>query len=264
MFQFLPLSDRIKRIREKRDVFTSGRNMTINSERTKIYTDYYKQHENELPILKRAGAIYTWCATREINVFDDEIFVGTPGPDERSLSPYVEWNCRWIPGVVDDTDDNFKQAWQSSDSIYMSDEQREIFREAYDYWQDKTISKMVEGALCDDFWEAAGNGCILRAGKNDPGYFGVSGMPQGHYIANFDKVINVGFGVVRQQAREKLESMKGKVFGNAAKSYAFYHAVVRVCDGAILLAKRYAEACRKKAEIESGERRLNCCEWLTL
>ena len=40
MFQFLPLSDRIKRIREKRDVFTSGRNMTINSERTKIYTDY--------------------------------------------------------------------------------------------------------------------------------------------------------------------------------------------------------------------------------
>ena len=255
MFQFLPLSDRIKRIREKRDVFTSGRNMTINSERTKIYTDYYKQHENELPILKRAGAIYTWCATREINVFDDDIFVGTPGPDERSLSPYVEWNCRWIPGVVDDTDENFKKAWQSSDSIYMSDEQREIFREAYDYWQDKTISKMVEGALCDDFWEAAGNGCILRAGKNDPGYFGVSGMPQGHYIANFDKVINVGFGVVRQQAREKLESMKGKVFGNAAKSYAFYHAVVRVCDGAILLAKRYAEACRKKAEIESGERK---------
>ena len=126
----------------------------------------------------------------EINVFDDDIFVGTPGPDERSLSPYVEWNCRWIPGVVDDTDENFKKAWQSSDSIYMSDEQREIFREAYDYWQDKTISKMVEGALCDDFWEAAGNGCILRAGKNDPGYFGVSGMPQGHYIANFDKVIN--------------------------------------------------------------------------
>ena len=30
---------------------------------------------------------------------------------------------------------------------------------------------------------------------------------------------------------------------------------MRVCDGAILLAKRYAEACRKKAEIESGERK---------
>lgn len=255
MFQFLPLSSRIKRIREKRDVFTSGRNMTINSERTEIYTAYYKQHENEFPILKRAGAFYTWCATREINVFDDDIFVGTPGPDERSLSPYVEWNCRWIPGVVDDTDENFKKAWQSSDSIYMSDEQRVIFREAYDYWQDKTISKMVEGALSDDFWQAAGNGCILRAGKNDPGYFGVAGMPQGHYIANYNKVINVGYGVVRQQAVEKLESLKGKVFGDAASSYAFYHAVVRICDGAILLSRRYADACRKKAANEAGERK---------
>ena len=54
MFKFAPVSDRIKRIREKRDIFTGGRYMTINAERTKIYTDYYKQHENEFPILKRA------------------------------------------------------------------------------------------------------------------------------------------------------------------------------------------------------------------
>ncbi len=255
MFQFAPLSDRIKRIRAKRDVFTSGRNMTINSERTKIYTDYCKNHDNEFPILKRANALYTWCATRQINVFDDDIFVGTPGPDERSLSPYVEWDCKWIPGVVDDTDENFKKAWQSSDSIYMSDEQRQIFREAYDYWKDKTISSLVTGALTDDFWEAAGNGCILQTGKYDPFFFGVSGMPQGHYIANFNKVINTGFGAVRKEALEKLEAMKGKVFGDNAKTHLFYHAIVKVCDAAILLSKRYAEGCREKAKSETGARK---------
>ncbi|MPW26738.1 hypothetical protein GC105_13180 [Alkalibaculum sp. M08DMB] len=255
MFEFFPVSDRIKRIREKRDVFTSGRNMTINSERTKIYTDYYEAHENEYPILKRAGAFYTWCATKQINIFDDDIFVGTPGPDERSLSPYVEWSCQWIPGIVDDTDDNFKKAWQTSDSIYMSDEQRIIFREANEFWKDRTISRMVEGALSDDFWDAAGNGCILGTGKNDPFFFGVSGMPQGHFIANFNKVINVGFGEVRKEALEKLEAQKGKIFGNAAKSHAFYNAVVRICDGAILLSKRYAEGCRQKASIETLERK---------
>ncbi|NLP37364.1 MAG: hypothetical protein GX357_06905 [Firmicutes bacterium] len=255
MFKFAPVSDRIKRIREKRDIFTGGRYMTINAERTKIYTDYYKQHENEFPILKRAGALYTWCATKEVNVFADDIFVGTPGPAERSLSPIVEIDCRWIPAVVNDTDENFRKAWQSSASIYMSDEQREIFREAYDYWHDKTLSKLVEGALTDDFWQAAGNGSILTHGKFDPGYFGVARMPQGHYVANFDKVINVGFGEVRRQALAKIESLNGRVFGDKAKSYLFYHAVVRVCDGAILLAKRYAEACRKKAVEESGARR---------
>ncbi|HHU30457.1 MAG TPA: hypothetical protein GXZ53_07225 [Firmicutes bacterium] len=254
MFKFAPVSERIKRIRAKRDVFTSGRNMTINAERTKIYTGYCKAHENEFPILKRAGALYTWCATKEVNVFDDDIFVGTPGPDERTLSPYVEWDCRWIPKVVDDSDERFRKAWQSSNSIYMSDEQREIFREAYDYWKDKTISKMVEGAMTDDFWDAFGNGCIVRFDKDDPRYRGIAVMPQGHYIANFNKVINVGFGEVRRQARQKLDEVKGRVFGDAAKKQVFYQAVIRICDGAILLAKRYAEACCQKAAKESGAR----------
>ncbi len=255
MFQFVPMSDRIKNIRRKRDVFTSGRNMTLNSERTKIYTDYYKAHENEYPILKRAGAFYTWCATRRIRVFADDIFVGTPGPDERSLSPYVELTCGWISDVVNDTDETFRKAWQSSDSIYMSDEQRAIFREAYDYWKDRSLSKMVEGALTTDFWDAAGNGCILDD-INNPIFFGVSGLPQGHYVANFDKVVNAGFGEVRKEALERIAARKGRVFGTASKSHTFYHAVVRVCDGAILLSKRYAEACREKAEGEAGSRKI--------
>jgi formate C-acetyltransferase len=254
MFKFAPMSDRIKRIRKKRDVFTCGRSMTINSERTKIYTDYYKTHENEFPLLKRAGAFHTWCAARQVNIFDDDIFVGTPGPDERSLSPYIEWSCAWVPGVVNDTDENFKKAWQSSDSIYMSDEQRMIFREAHNYWKDKTLSKMVEGVLTEDFWDAQGNGCILNS-TNNPIFFGVSGLPQGHYIANFNKVVNVGFGEVRRQALEKIEAQKGKVFGNAAKSHIFYHALVRVCDGAILLTRRYAEGCREKAKGETDKRK---------
>lgn len=104
MFEFAPVSDRIRRIREKKNVFTGGKYMTINSERTKIFTDYCREHDNEFPVLKRAGALHTWCATRQINVHDDDIFVGTPGPDAQSLSPYVEWSCDWIPGVVDDTE----------------------------------------------------------------------------------------------------------------------------------------------------------------
>jgi formate C-acetyltransferase len=255
MFQFAPISERIKRIRKKRDAFTGGKFMSINSERTKIYTDYYKAHEGEFPLLKRAGALQTWCLTKEVNVFDDDIFAGTTGPAERSLSPYVEWGCSWIPGVVYDTEENFKKAWQSSNAVYMSDEQREVFKEAYEYWKDRTLGKLVEGVLCDDFWSAAGNGCIVTAGKYDPGYFGVSGIAQGHYIANFDKVVNVGFGKVREQAYEKLEELRGKVFGSSAKAYVFYHAVIRVCDGAIALSKRYAESCRIKAEKAQGERK---------
>jgi len=126
---------------------------------------------------------------------------------------------------------------------------------------------MVEGALTPDFWDAMGNGCILN-GSNNPAFVGVSGLPQGHYIANFNKVVNTGFGEVRRQALEKIEERKGKVFGTAAKSHVFYHAVVRICDGAILLSKRYAEGCREKAKNETGGRKAellsmaNSLEWI--
>ncbi|MBR5709092.1 MAG: hypothetical protein IKX41_06870 [Oscillospiraceae bacterium] len=254
MFQFVPMSERIRAIRARRDAFTSGKYMTINTERTKLYTDYYKAHENEYPMLKRANALYNWVEKREIKVFDDDIFVGVPGPEQRCLSPYVEWDCKWIPSVVDD-EEAFKEAWQTEGSIYMSDEQREVLREAYEYWKDRTLTKMVTGALTEDFWEAAGNGCILNMTRTGAMAMGVSGIAQGHYIANFNKVVNVGFGEVRRQILEKLDAMKGKVFGDDAKKHIFYYAILRVCDAAILLAKRYAAACRDKAQDAIGDRR---------
>jgi len=264
MFEFSPISERISNLRKKRDVFTSGRGMTINSERTKIYTDYYKTHENEYPVLKRAGAFLTWCSNRQINIFDDDIFVGTLGPDERTLSPYVDITCDWIPGVVDDTDEVFEKAWQSPGAVYMSDEQRVIFREAYEYWKNKNLSKMVHGAVTDDFHAAGGNGFIVETfEQHDRGT--IACMPQGHYIANFNKVVNTGFAAVRNEILEKLEEQKGKVFGKASKSHVFYHALLRICDGAILMSKRYAAACREKAECETGARKqelLNMAESL--
>ena len=51
MFEFVPMTDRIRAIRAKRDVFTGGKYITINAERTRLYTEYYKAHENEYPML---------------------------------------------------------------------------------------------------------------------------------------------------------------------------------------------------------------------
>jgi formate C-acetyltransferase len=254
MFQFAPVSDRIAKIRAKRDAFTQGNLITINSERTKIYTDYYKAHPSEHPLLKRSGALLEWVKKREINVFDDDIFVGTPGPGERSMSVYVDTSPDWILGIIDKS--TFKEAWQSGGAITMSDEQRDIFAEAYEVWKDISISKVVEGVMTEDMWDGFGNGSVINAkGKYDPGYNGVHAMLQGHYIANFNKVVNVGFGAVRRQALEIIAEHKGKIFGDWAKKHVFYNAVVRVCDAAILLSKRYAQACREKAAGTADEAR---------
>ena len=254
-FQFAPVSERIARMREKRDAFTQGELITINTERTKLYTDYYRDHPAEHPLLKRSGAVLYWAQNHEANVFDDDIIVGTPGPDERSLGVYIDNNPEWILGIIDEK--TFKKAWQSDGAIRMSDEQRRILADAYDVWKDINMSKMFAGAVTEDFYPAFGTGPCMnyfsnRNGKRSAGDtedIKIFAMIQGHYVANFGKAVNVGFGEVKRQALEILEAHRGKVFGDWAKKHVFYHSVVRICDAAILLARRYAASCRKKASL---------------
>jgi formate C-acetyltransferase len=255
MFQFAPVSDRIKRIREKRDMFTQGHAITINPDRPKISPDYYKAHPNEVPMLKRAGALLDWVKKRKINVFDDDIFVGTPGPEEKCLTIYVDGGSDWIKGIIDEK--TFKKAWQSDGPVYMSDEQRDILKEAIEVWEDISISKMFEGVITEDFLDGFGNGAAMSYMlDHSDGKIHASAGIQGHYVANFNKAVNVGFGEVRRQALEKIQQHKGKICGDYAKKHVFYHAVVRVCDAAILLSKRYAQACREKAAVTADPARM--------
>ena len=247
MIQWPEITERIAKIREEKNAFTQGKNITFNTERIKLYTEYYKAHEAEHPLLKRAGAMYYWVANREINVFDGDVFVGSPGPKKRMLSANVEWGVKWIPGVVEE--ETFKEAWQSGPNVYMSEEQRQVLVEAYDYWKDRAIGPCVSGVLTDDVWANLGNGACIGGGSTSAtaDYRQVGGITQGHYVANFNKAVNVGFGEVRRQALAIMEEHRGRIFGDWARKHVFYQAVVRVCDAAILLAERYAAACREKA-----------------
>lgn len=254
MFQFAPVSERIQELRRKRDSFTEGKLIKINTERTKIYTDYYRDHPIEHPLLKRSGALLYWAQNREIVVFDDDIFVGTPGPDERSISLYVDISAEVLDDIIDEA--TFKKAWQSGGAVVMTDEQRDVLIEARKVWENCTISKVFEGVMMEDMWDGFGNGSVIAApGKYDKGYNGIYGGIQGHYIANFNKAVNVGFGQVRREAMAQIEAHKGKYFGKWAEKQLFYHSVVRTCDAAITLAKRYAAACRDKAAITEDESR---------
>ena len=245
-FEWAPISEHIQMMRDKRDAFTQGKLIKINTERTKIYTDYYRAHPSQHPLLKRSGAVLYWAQQHETNVFDDDIFVGTPGPDERSLGFYVDNDVEWLRDTIDP--ETFEKAWQSDGAIKMTDEQRDILVDAYEVWKDITISKLFEGALTDDFYPAFGTGPSMNGLNAFAGVAGIRAMPQGHYTANFGKAVNYGFGEVRRQALEKIEETKGKLFGDENKKHLFYYAVVNVCDAAILLAKRYAQSCRDKAD----------------
>jgi formate C-acetyltransferase len=260
MFQFQPLSGRIHKLLQKREWANHG-NMRLNAERTKIYTDYYRSHEAEYPVLKRAGCILDWCRKCSTPIEDEDLFVGSLGPGFRPINFYVEWVSDWLAACVNDTDERFRAAWQAPGAVTMTDEERLWLREAAAFWKNHNIPAHMAGIVPEEVYTLSNNGVNNTSPKDSS--LPMSSKPQGHYIANFDKAVNTGFDAVKQDAIMKLESMKGRTFGKDARSHAFYRAAVRVCEGAMVLSERYAQACRLKAVKATGARKDELLKWRT-
>ena len=180
MFQFAPISPRIKILDDKRQWQNNG-HMVIDSERTKIYTDYYKTHEAEPNDLKRAHCLYEWAKNRTLTVEEEDIFVGQLGKSYRALQHYLDWKPDGMLDSISGTDEEFKAGWQKEGGFcYMSDEDRAIFLDACLYWKDRCISARTEAYLPETLRAMGGSGCIEYYARRPH----VGDRPQGHYCAN--------------------------------------------------------------------------------
>jgi formate C-acetyltransferase len=80
-------------------------------------------------------------------------------------------------------------------------------------------------------------------------------IPVGHLTAGFQNIIAQGYGAIRRQAQDWLDAHRGRIAGSDANKYLFYKAVTIICDAAIILTKRYAQACRDKAASATTHKR---------
>ena len=245
-FEFAPISERIQGLLKKRREGNLG--ARLDGERTKIYTDYFKAHEAEPYDLKWAGAMLEWCSKKTIRVFDDDIFVGNMGRNYRDLLLFIEWHPNWLYDIVwDEDEDRFKKAWQTIGGYaFITDEDREIYKEATTYWLDKSIGARCTATVPPEVFGLAGSGVDTLCDRGPI----CSTMPSGHVSGNFLKVINEGFGSIKRQCEEKLDEMRGVTFGSDAEKYNYYRSTIRVCDAGIILSKRYAAECRRIAELD--------------
>jgi len=253
----VPISDRIQALRDKRARI--NHDLHLNVERNRILTEYFKTHATEYPILKHAGFLYEWCAAREINIDDDDIFLGDAGPHTRTVHFDIEQTSQsWLRGCFGDTDERFRAAWQVPGSIWVTDEEREFLLHAADFWEGNDIGATGRGLMPPEFFENYKFGDV-----ND-----VAGSYPGHFIPNYGKAIQVGFGAVRDEALKRLEEIKRHTTYDDVRRELFYRAAVKACEGIILMSKRYAEGCRKKAETASPKRReellkmADSCDWI--
>lgn len=214
-------------------------------ERFKLVTEFYEQNPCMPSVLKRAYNFKNLCENMPTLVNEDELIVGELASRFRGSALFPEYSIDWLcaelhqGNPIDRELDPYEMAQEDIDYVLSKE----------DFWMKNTMSARMDAALSDGFYKILGNNVTTFGVK------GTSSTPVGHFCANFQKAVSVGFGAIKAEAEEKMAAIEGKMYGEDYKKYQFYKAVSICADGMMILSKRYAEECRRQAEQEEDENR---------
>ncbi|NLT12840.1 MAG: hypothetical protein GXY05_00710 [Clostridiales bacterium] len=245
MYEFKPATKRIWKLRE----LIRDRVLRIDSERAVIWTEASQKYENVVPIIKRPLMLYELCKKMTILFEDFEIIIGNKSPYFFGSPQYPEWMGQgWFLEPVRNGE------WTLKDGMYYNPEGEQvrlsISREDYEaldaiqqYWKTRRITSVADAWQPDGFDELK----RLNVSSYADGGMGMTVLSPGHLIAGYDKIIKTGYAAIRKEAQGWLDAHRGNLMGEDMDKSMFYKSVVIVCDAAIMLVKRYAQACLDKA-----------------
>lgn len=204
----------------------------IESARTVLLTESYRETENEPVIIRRAKAFQHILENIPIIIRDRELIVGSTTIAPRGCQTYPEFSYEWLETEFETV------ALRSADPFYISDETKQELREANAYWKGKTTSELATSYMEPETLRAIDHNIFT------PGNYFYNGV--GHVTVKYEEVLASGFSGIRERARAELEKMS-RGDGNYQKKSRFLQAVMISCDAAVTYAKRYADLARIEA-----------------
>ncbi len=235
MYKQSPITERVKRIREK----CRTTKPQIDLSRYKLITEFYMNNPQLTGILKRAKNLRNLFENMPTLINEDEIIVGWQGTHYRDCPLYPETSWDWF---MDELRSNNIRT-RSVDPYELSEEDEKYLLETGDYWLKNNMSAIATEYLPRKIREITGSGVLQ---------FNATGMapaPVGHFTANFWTATQKGFGAIRDEARAKIADLEENgIFGDDVQKYHFYRAIDIVCEGIIIWSKRYAKEAKRQAD----------------
>ncbi len=233
MYEFSPVTPRVARIRK---TYRDSR-PKVCIERFRLVTDFYRENAALPAMVKRAKNLANLCEKMPVLVNDEEVIVGELTSFYRGSALYPEYSIGWFFDEIR----NGLFYERTLDPYDMDQDDIDHVMQQEDFWANNEISVFNDAALPPEFHDIVGNGVVTFGDKH------TGAGPVGHFCANYDKAIRRGFAAIRQEAQDKIDAMKGRLYGDDAEREQFYYAVTIVCDATIGLSKRYAAECRRQA-----------------
>ena len=117
----------------------------ICMERALAFTRSYKETEGQATTVRLAKAFRLACETISLNIFDDELIVGTHGSGRRmgALVPEISW--KWLAKELDSIQT------RPRDPYYIDPEQERLFvEEIIPYWKGKSLEENALARFPED------------------------------------------------------------------------------------------------------------------
>lgn len=174
----------------------------ISLERAKLYTESYKQTENQPTIIRRAKATAHILNNINITINDGELIVGGRTVNPRSGIASPEMSPYWIYNELNTL------PTRPQDQFDISDEDKKLFKEElFPYWKGKSLKDYIENKLTDNVKKSIEKK-IVKLNQTDKG--------QGHIIPSFSKLVNRGLEDIIMEVRNKIKKDTDNNFYKAA------------------------------------------------
>ncbi|HTX54268.1 MAG TPA: formate C-acetyltransferase/glycerol dehydratase family glycyl radical enzyme [Candidatus Baltobacteraceae bacterium] len=213
----------------------------IATERAVLITESYRATEAEPIEIRRAKALDTILRRMTLFILEDELIVGHLGEKHRCAPVHPEVNVEWI--VNEDELASFQTRRQNR--LLVPEAAKQTLREIAPYWRDRSLFRRSWAALPESVKAMRETGGMTLAHEKNM---------LGHCIPDWEKLLAVGFGGLRQEVAAKLQRLDLAEPSDLAQ-WNFLRSLVIVTGACSAFIRRYADLARQSAATAPDPRR---------
>ena len=237
---------RTERIDKLQKYITSSK-YGICVERGKLITDYYREHPDETPIIRRAKAIDHVLQNMSIYIMPGSLFAGNQASHPRWAPLYPEFDAEWMEQEMIKGDPFFPDQ-RPADKYVLREEDKPVIQEICDWWKGQTVTDLLRTRLPE---EALKTHFEIKAA--DIGAYFQGG--DGHFAPDHPWLINHGVQEILDECDQHLAELDFKKDPECIKKRDFYEAAKISANAIIKFAERYAALAESLAAEETDETR---------
>jgi pyruvate formate-lyase/glycerol dehydratase family glycyl radical enzyme len=213
---------------------------SLCSQRALLYTESFKQTENEPYILRKAKAFAHTLDHMSIFIEADSLIFGNMASKNFAAPVFPEYSMDWLVDEIDTF------SLRKGDVFQVDEKVKAELLSISDFWLGHTHKDEVKRNLTEDIRLASKTGALHLGG--------ISMSGDGHVVPDYPTLLSRGFRWYVDEANKKLREEL------TIEQTIFYQSVIISLDAALRWIKRYGKLAEQLSTEEKGQRKTEFLE----